>query len=363
MQSCYAMDKHEIRELQGLYVAAASGRARLDSTSSTSTSGTVTRSPTSSSMPFFNKRTDEYGGSFENRARFWLETLELVRRPSATTAQSRFALRVDSLATAPSSSIDEAIAVHRTRRPPRRSLGCPGRRRRSPNGARTPARVALRPARTPSAPGSRRSGRRRTKPIVGVGRFTSPDTMVEVVSSGPLGHHRRGTARRSPIRSSRRRSRRADSTISASASAATSALARYNQHSLLICTQNATAGEEYRRGWHPEQFAPAENADTTSSSSAQARPAWSARSCSASAGMRRVHLVDAGAEIGGCVRWISQLPGLGEWARIINYRKIQLDKLKNVEVITARRSTPRTSSTTAPRSSSSRPARTGRRTA
>jgi dimethylamine/trimethylamine dehydrogenase len=22
----------------------------------------------------------------------------------------------------------------------------------------------------------------------------------------------------------------------------------------MICTQNATAGEEYRRGWHPEIF-------------------------------------------------------------------------------------------------------------
>src|SRR5205814_9237563 len=29
----------------------------------------------------------------------------------------------------------------------------------------------------------------------------------------------------------------------------------------LICTQNATAGEEYRRGWHPERFEPAANAE------------------------------------------------------------------------------------------------------
>ncbi len=29
--------------------------------------------------PFYNKRTDSYGGSLENRARFWLETLEAVR--------------------------------------------------------------------------------------------------------------------------------------------------------------------------------------------------------------------------------------------------------------------------------------------
>src|SRR5438552_19013646 len=28
----------------------------------------------------------------------------------------------------------------------------------------------------------------------------------------------------------------------------------------LICTQNATAGEAYRRGWHPEKFGPAEDA-------------------------------------------------------------------------------------------------------
>lgn len=50
-------------------------------------------------------------------------------------------------------------------------------------------------------------------------------------------------------------------------------------------------------------------------------------------GMRRVHLVEAAAEIGGTMRWIPQLPGLGEWARLVNYRKIQLDKLANVELI------------------------------
>jgi dimethylamine/trimethylamine dehydrogenase len=37
--------------------------------------------------------------------------------------------------------------------------------------------------------------------------------------------------------------------------------------------------------------------------------------------------------MGGIMRWIPQLPGLGEWARVVNYRKIQIDKLKNVEFI------------------------------
>jgi len=53
--------------------------------------------------------------------------------------------------------------------------------------------------------------------------------------------------------------------------------------------------------------------------------------------MRRVHLVEAQDDMGGIMRWIPQLPGLGEWARGGNYRKIQLDKLKNVECIPSTR--------------------------
>jgi dimethylamine/trimethylamine dehydrogenase len=49
--------------------------------------------------------------------------------------------------------------------------------------------------------------------------------------------------------------------------------------------------------------------------------------------MRRVHLVDAARELAGCMRWIPRLPGLGEWARVVNYRQIQLAKLKNVQFI------------------------------
>jgi dimethylamine/trimethylamine dehydrogenase len=51
-------------------------------------------------------------------------------------------------------------------------------------------------------------------------------------------------------------------------------------------------------------------------------------------GMRRVHLVEAEQEIGGIMRWIPQLPGLGEWGRVLNWRAVQLQKLGNVEVIT-----------------------------
>ena len=50
-------------------------------------------------------------------------------------------------------------------------------------------------------------------------------------------------------------------------------------------------------------------------------------------GMRRIHLVDAERKMGGHLRWLTTLPGLGEWARVTNYRQIQLDKKKNVEFI------------------------------
>ena len=80
-------------------------------------------------------------------------------------------------------------------------------------------------------------------------------------------------------------------------------------------------------------------------------------------GFRRVHLVDAASEIGGVMRWVPRLPGLGEWARFLNWRAVQLEKLKNVEVITGTElSAHRTSASTAPRSSSSRRARVGRQT-
>lgn len=64
-------------------------------------------------------------------------------------------------------------------------------------------------------------------------------------------------------------------------------------------------------------------------------------------GMSAVHLVEADKELGGHLRWVTKLGfsdgktnhrevgrGLGEWARVINYRAIQLQKLRNVEVHT-----------------------------
>src|SRR5438045_8475267 len=57
--------------------------------------------------PFYNRRTDEYGGSFENRARFWKESLEKVREAVGDDCAiaSRFA--VDHLLGATSIQVGE----------------------------------------------------------------------------------------------------------------------------------------------------------------------------------------------------------------------------------------------------------------
>jgi dimethylamine/trimethylamine dehydrogenase len=105
----------------------------------------------------------------------------------------------------------------------------------------------------------------------------------------------------------------------------------YQNH--LACTQNATAGEEYRRGWHPEKFDLAENADNDVLIVGAGPAGMECAIVLGKRGMRRVHLVEAQDDMGGIMRWIPRLPGLGEWARVVNYRKIQIDKLRNVEFI------------------------------
>ena len=38
------------------------------------------------------------------------------------------------------------------------------------------------------------------------------------------------------------------------------------------------------------------------------------------------------AEIGGRIAFESRLPGLATWARVSDYRRIQIEKMKNVEI-------------------------------
>ena len=93
------------------------------------------------------------------------------------------------------------------------------------------------------------------KPIVGVSRLTNPDRMAEIVSSGAwdlIGAARPSIA--DPFLPAKIEQGRYGEVRECTGSNVCIAKADTLMH--LGCLQNATAGEEYRRGWHPERFEP-----------------------------------------------------------------------------------------------------------
>ena len=95
-----------------------------------------------------------------------------------------------------------------------------------------------------------------SKPVVGVGRFTSPDTMVSQIRRGILDFI--GAARPSiadPFLPKKIEEGRIDE-IRECIGCNMCVSSDYTSTNLR-CTQNPTMGEEWRRGWHPEMH-PAE---------------------------------------------------------------------------------------------------------
>ena len=91
------------------------------------------------------------------------------------------------------------------------------------------------------------------------------------------------------------------------------------------CTQNPTAGEEWQRGWHPENIEP--RGFDSPVLVVGAGPAD--LECALALGHRgyRVGIAGARRTLGGRVTDESSLPGLSEWARVRDYRAYQIEKL------------------------------------
>jgi dimethylamine/trimethylamine dehydrogenase len=169
-----------------------------------------------------------------------------------------------------------------------------------------------------------------SKPVVSVGRFTAPDTMVRQIKQGVLDMV--GAARPSiadpflPRKIEEGRIEDIRECIGCNVCAA-----MHRRGVPLRCTQNPTMGEEWRRGWHPEHIAPAASERTMLVVGAGPAGLEAARAL----GQRGypVTLAEARTELGGRVtREASSLPGLVEWARVRDWRVGQIDKLPNVEV-------------------------------
>ncbi|MDA0705312.1 MAG: FAD-dependent oxidoreductase [Proteobacteria bacterium] len=168
-----------------------------------------------------------------------------------------------------------------------------------------------------------------TKPVVSVGRFTSPDSMVSQVKRGIVDFI--GAARPSiadpflPKKIEENRLEDIRECIGCNI-----CYTGDSRHHPIRCTQNPTMGEEWRRGWHPENIAARGSDELVLIIGAGPAGLEAARAL----GQRGydVILAEATRELGGRVTRESQLPGLSEWARVRDYRLGQLNKMPHVQI-------------------------------
>jgi dimethylamine/trimethylamine dehydrogenase len=168
-----------------------------------------------------------------------------------------------------------------------------------------------------------------TKPVVGVGRYTSPDRMVSLINKGVLDMI--GAARPSiadpflPKKIEEGRIEDIRECIGCNICVAWSLM-----QAPIRCSQNPTMSEEWRKGWHPERIAP--KSDNESVLVVGAGPSGLEATLATGRRGHDVILAEAAEELGGRVTRESKLPGLGAWARVRDYRTYQISQMANVEV-------------------------------
>ena len=166
-------------------------------------------------------------------------------------------------------------------------------------------------------------------PVVTVGRFTSPDTMVSQLKRGITDLI--GAARPSI----------ADPFLPAKIESGDVGDIRecigcnvcYSGDSIGVpirCTQNPTMGEEWRKGWHPEKINPKGSDARVLVVGAGPAGLEAARAL----GLRGydVILAEATRILGGRVPKEASLPGMSEYIRVRDYREQQLLAMPNVEI-------------------------------
>jgi dimethylamine/trimethylamine dehydrogenase len=166
-----------------------------------------------------------------------------------------------------------------------------------------------------------------TKPVVGVGRYTSPDSMVSAIERGVMDLI--GAARPSiadPFLPNKiKAGKHEDIRECIGCNICVTGDTRFVP---IRCTQNPTMGEEFRRGWHPELITPKKSEDEILIVGAGPAGLEAARAL----GQRGYHVIltDAKREAGGRVALESALPNLNEWRRVIDWRLTQIQKIENI---------------------------------
>jgi dimethylamine/trimethylamine dehydrogenase len=166
------------------------------------------------------------------------------------------------------------------------------------------------------------------KPVVSVGRFTSPETMLRLVRQGVVDLI--GAARPSiadpflPQKIAEGRDDEIRECIGCNI-----CYTGDQTGTPIRCTQNPTMGEEWRKGWHPELIPP--KGSDSSILVVGGGPAGLEAAVALGKRGYRVTLAEARTHLGGRVTRESTLPALAQWARVRDWRLSQIGKLKNVE--------------------------------
>ena len=318
-----AMTRADIRELRQWYVNAAK-RARqvgYDIVYAYAAHGSMTLL-FQFMLSRYNQRSDEYGGSLENRVRLTREVLQDIKEAVGDECAIAFRFAVDELLGEDGMQVSEAEDI----------VGLL---------AELPDLWDVNVADWKNDSLASRFGsegnqekyidfvRELTgKPVVGVGRFTSPDTMVSQVKRGVLDFI--GAARPSiadpfiPNKIDEGREDEIRECIGCNMCTSGDFLAYP-----MRCTQNPTMGEEWRRGWHPDRIEKAGSDDNVLV--VGAGPAGLEATLALSRRGYDVILTEARAEMGGRVQRESALQPLSEWRRVADHRKYMLSQSANAQ--------------------------------
>ncbi len=270
-----------------------------------------------------NQRSDEYGGSLENRARFVREVVSDAKDAIGDTMGITLRLSLDELVGElgfANSEVRDFIEMHKDL-PDLWDLAhgawedCSG-----------PSRFKEEAAQHDLVSGIKKLT---DKPVVGVGRFTSPDVMIKQINSGTLDFI--GCARPSiadpflPKKIEEGRIEDIRECIGCNI-----CITGDMTMSISRCTQNPTFMEEWRKGWHPERMQEKGSSNNVLIIGAGPTGLEAARAL----GMRgyKVALAEAGKQLGGRVALERKLPGLSAWGRVADYREYQLSQMANVDI-------------------------------
>ena len=278
-------------------------------------------------LPHLNQRSDEYGGTLENRVRLARELLEDTREAVGDTCAVAFRFAIDEMQGPDGMQASEegrAVVEFLADLPDLWDVNVA-------DWANDSATTRFQPDDGYQNPFLAEVKKITGKPVVGVGRLTSPDMMVSMVKSGLVDLI--GAARPSiadpflPRKIEDGRIEEIRECIGCNICVASD-----NLCVPIRCTQNPTMGEEWRRGWHPEIIAPKASARETLV--VGGGPAG--LECAMQLARRGydVTLAEAGPAFGGRVLKESRLPGLAAWGRVTDYRLSDLRQRGNVRMFT-----------------------------